>query len=149
MALRSDFGLQEIPDQFLIYLKGELQHLQIFINGAPVHEGVIEKVHGEIFVPLPIEELTTGKNVIGIITKFNRNRPEIKITREPVHDLNADQFSSIHSGMVARIFGDDFGSKMKPLQQKRRELERPIQGVRYHGCSRRRAGCRTKDSYPG
>ena len=133
VTLRSDFGLQEIPKQFLIYLKGELQHLQIFINGAPVHEGVIEKVHGEIFVPLPIDELTTGKNVIGIITKFNRNRPEIRITREPVHDLNADQFSSIHSGMIARIYGDDFGSRMKSLQQKRRDLERPIQGVRYHG----------------
>ncbi|MEN8773461.1 MAG: DUF1549 and DUF1553 domain-containing protein [Akkermansiaceae bacterium] len=130
---RSEFGLQEIPKQFLIYLKGELQHLQIFINGAPVHEGVIEKVHGEIFVPLPVEELTTGKNVIGLITKFNRNRPEIRITREPVHDLNADQFSSIHSGMISGIFGDDFGGRMKSLQQRRRDLERPVQGVRYHG----------------
>lgn len=130
---RSEFGLQEIPKQFLIYLKGELQHLQIFINGAPVHEGVIEKVHGEIFVPLPVEELTTGKNVIGLITKFNRNRPEIRITREPVHDLNADQFASIHPGMISGVFGDDFGGRMKSLQQQRRDLERPIQGVRYHG----------------
>ncbi len=133
VTFRSEFGLQEIPGQFLVYLKGDLQHLQIFINGAPAHEGVIEKVHGEIFVPLPIEELTTGKNVIGVITKFNRNRPEIRITREPVHDLNSDQFASLHPSMIAGIYGESFGAKMKPLQQKRRELERPIEGVRYHG----------------
>jgi hypothetical protein len=110
-----------------------LQHLEIFINGAPVHDGVIEKVHDEIFVPLPIEELTTGKNVIGVITRFSRNRPEIRITREPVHDLNADQFALILPGMIHGIFGDDFGSRMKPLQEKRRDLERPIEGIRYHG----------------
>ena len=69
VTLRSEFGLQEIPKQFLIYLKGEIQQLEIFINGAPVHEGVIEKVHGEYFIPLPVTELTTGKNVIGIIAK--------------------------------------------------------------------------------
>ena len=133
VTFRSEFGLQEIPKQFLIYLKGDLQHLEIFINGAPVHDGVIEKVHDEIFVPLPIEELTTGKNVIGVITRFSRNRPEIRITREPVHDLNADQFALILPGMTHGIFGDDFGSRMKPLQEKRRDLERPIQGIRYHG----------------
>ena len=133
VTFRSEFGLQEIPKQFLIYLKGDLQHLEIFINGAPVHDGVIEKVHDEIFVPLPIEELTTGKNVIGVITRFSRNRPEIRITREPVHDLNADQFALILPGMIHGIFGDDFGSRMKPLQEKRRDLERPIEGIRYHG----------------
>ena len=133
VTFRSEFGLQEIPKQFLIYLKGDLQHLEIFINGAPVHDGVIEKVHDEIFVPLPIEELTTGKNVIGVITRFSRNRPEIRITREPVHDLNADQFALILPGMTHGIFGDDFGSRMKPLQEKRRDLERPIEGIRYHG----------------
>ena len=133
VTFRSEFGLQEIPGQFLIYLKGELQHLQIFINGAPVHEGVLEKVHGEIFVPLPVEELTTGKNVIGVITKFNRNRPEMRITREPVHDLNADQFALIHPGLISRVYGNEIGSGMKPLQEKRRELERPLEGVRYHG----------------
>ena len=133
VTLRSEFGLQEIPGQFLVYLKGELQQLEIFLNGAPVHKGVIEKVHGEYFIPLPITELTTGKNVIGIIAKSNRDEFKVRVTREPVHDLDVNQLASIHPGLVSRTFGDDFGGKMKILQERRRVLESPLEGIRYHG----------------
>lgn len=132
-TLRSEFGLQEIPKHFLVYLKGELQHLEIFLNGAPVHDGVTEKVHGEYFIPLPVSELTTGKNVIGIIAKSNRGKIEVRVTREPVHDLSADQLATIHPSVISRAFGDEFGAKMKPLQMARRDLERPLDGIRYHG----------------
>lgn len=133
VTLRSEFGLQEVPGQFLVYLKGELQHIEIFINGAPVHEGVPEKVHNEYFLPLPVSELTTGKNVIGIIAKSNRNQIQVRITREPVHDLNADQLAGIHPPVISGTFGDEFGAKMKPLQEVRKKLEVPLNGIRYHG----------------
>lgn len=133
VTLRSEFGLQEIPKHFLVYLKGELQHLEIFLNGTPVHDGVIEKVHGEYFIPLPVSELTTGKNVIGIIAKSNRGKFEVRVTREPVHDLGADQLATIHPSVISQTFGDEFGAKMKPLQTTRRELESPLAGIRYHG----------------
>ena len=129
VTLRSEFGLQEIPKQFLIYLKGEIQQLEIFINGAPVHEGVIEKVHGEYFIPLPVTELTTGKNVIGIIAKSNRGEVKVRVTREPVHDLDVNQLASIHPVLVSRAFGDAIGGKMKILQERRRALESPLQGL--------------------
>ena len=132
-TLRSEFGLPEIPKHPLVYLKGELQHLEIFLNGAPVHDGVTEKVHGEYFIPLPVSELTTGKNVIGIIAKSNRGKIEVRVTREPVHDLSADQLATIHPSVISRAFGDEFGAKMKPLQMARRDLERPLDGIRYHG----------------
>ncbi len=133
LTLRSEFGLQEIPKHFLIYLKGELQQLEIFINGAPVHQGVTEKVHGEYFIPLPVAELTTGKNVIGIIAKSNRDKIEVRVTREPVHDLDANQLATIHPGLISATLGDEFGSKMKPLQEVRKKLEVPLAGIRYHG----------------
>ncbi|MFT6178809.1 MAG: hypothetical protein ACJAQT_003281 [Akkermansiaceae bacterium] len=133
LTLRSEFGLTEIPSQFLVYLKADLQHLEIFLNGTRVHEGITEKVHGEYFIPLPLDQLTTGKNVIGIIAKSQRRQIQVRVTRAPLHDLSPDQLALIHPGLVSKIYGDHFGSKMKPLQDARRDLERPLAGIPYHG----------------
>ncbi len=133
LTLRSDFGLQEIPPHFLAYIKADLDHLEIFLNGAPVFQGVPEKVHGEYFIPLPVEALTTGKNTIGIIAKSKRRQIKIRLTRAPVHDLNPDQLALIHPALITKTFGDDFGAKMKPLQTARHQLDRPLPGIRYHG----------------
>jgi len=133
IALRSEFGLQEIPQQFLAYVKGELDRLEIFLNGTRVHEGLSEKIHGEHFIPLPIAELTTGKNVIGIVASSRQRSIEIRITRAPLHDLSDQQLALIHPESIARAFGADFANKMHPLQQQRQELEKPIDGIQYHG----------------
>lgn len=133
VTLRSEFGLQEIPNQFLAYVRGELDQLEIFINGTRVHEGITERIHGEYFIPLPVTELTTGKNVIGVVAKSRHRRIDVRVTRGPVHDLNANQLALIHPDLISQTYGAEFGARMKPLQLERKELERPIDGIRYHG----------------
>lgn len=133
VTLRSEFGLQEIPENFLVYVKADLEKLEIYLNGTRVHEGAVERIHGEHFVPVPVTELTTGKNVIGVVAASRHHHIEVRVARAPLHDLSDNQLALIHPETIAQKFGPDFGAKMKPLQLKRQELERPIDGIRYHG----------------
>jgi len=133
MVTRSEFGLKELPAYFFLSLRGSLETLEVFLNGTLVHEGVVEQAEGRYFIPLEVSELTTGKNALGLVMKGNRGPLEVVVTREPLQDLSANQFAAMHPAILSRIFGDDFGTQMIALQRKRRELDRPITGVRYLG----------------
>ncbi len=133
VVIRAEFGLQEIPSRFLVYLRGSLDQLELYLNGAPVHQGVVEQVGGSYFIPLPVAELTTGKNVLGVVAKGRRDPIQLKVTLDPLQDLGADQFAAMHPAVLNRLYGDDFGARMSQLQQKRKELERPLEGVPYLG----------------
>lgn len=137
IALRREFGLQEIPERFFIYLKTEAAELKIFINGTLVHEGLPEGVHGERFIPLDrhgLEQLTTGRNVIGIIARArDRNRRHLhsKVTQDPVHDMDVNHFAGIYPKHLVDLYGEEFAKQMSRLIAEKRELDRPLNGVRY------------------
>ena len=133
VVIRAEFGLQEIPSRYLVYLKGSLERVELFLNGAPVHEGFVDQVHGTYFIPLPVAELTTGKNVLGIVARGRRDPVEVKVTLDPVHDLALDQFAAMHPAVISRIYGKPFGERMKELQNRRKALVPPVTGVRYLG----------------
>lgn len=133
VVIRAEFGLQAIPDRYLVYLSGALNKLELYLNGALVHEGVVDQVHGMYFIPLPVAELTTGKNVLGIVARGNRGPDKIQVTLDPTHNLDVNHFAGMHPAVVSRIFGDDFGKRMTRLQMKKKELDRPVAGVRYMG----------------
>lgn len=137
IAIRREFGLQEIPERFLIYLKTEAAELKMFINGTLVHEGVPEVVHGERLIPLDrkgLEQLTTGRNVMGIIARApdqNRRHLLSKVTRDPVHDMDVSHFASIYPNLLVDLFGEPFANEMSRLVAEKRELDRPLNGIRY------------------
>lgn len=137
IALRREFGLKKIPERFLIYLNVEAVELQIFINGALVHEGLPEMVHGERLVPLDrfgLAQLTTGKNVIGIIAKArdqNRRHLLSRVFQDPLHDMDVNHFASIYPNLLVDFFGEEFAKKMSHLIGEKRELDRPLKGTRY------------------
>lgn len=137
LTLRRQFGLQEIPERFLIYLSANLIELKIYLNGTLVHEGVPEKSHGDYLVPLSQagrEELTTGKNIIGIIARARRPQDH-KITAgiftEPIHDMNAWDYARIHPHVITELFGADFSNHTHTLLTEKSELDRPLKGIRY------------------
>ncbi|MGC6458087.1 MAG: DUF1549 and DUF1553 domain-containing protein [Akkermansiaceae bacterium] len=133
IVVRSEFGLQEIPQSFLVYLKGSLEKLELYLNGALVHEGLVDQVAGAYFIPLPVSELTTGKNVLGMVARGHRGPVEVKVTLDPIHNLDANQFAGMHPAVVSRVYGKDFGGRMSQLQKRKKELDRPVEGVRYLG----------------
>lgn len=133
VVIRAEFGLQEIPQSYLVYLKGSLDKLELSLNGALVHEGVVDQVDGSYFIPLPVAELTTGKNVLGMVARGRRGPVEMKVTLDPVRDLDANQFARMHPAIVSRIYGEEFGSRMDQLQKRKKDLDRPVEGIRYLG----------------
>lgn len=132
LTLRSEFGLQEIPTHFLLYLQGDLKNLQVFLNGSPIHTGLPEKINGQTFIPLPTTELTTGKNALGLITESSRPPLTITLTHKPLIDLTPDQFALLYPAFIAQTFGPDFAQKMSPLQEERHQLTHPVTGLAYH-----------------
>jgi len=134
LVLRGDFGLQEIPTQLLIYLQGQVDTLKVFINGTMVQEGVPQKVGGQYLVFLPVEELTTGRNTLGLIATSNARKDrklEATIALDPLTDLTPAQLATVSPATLAATYGQPFADKMTTLLNRQTELSRPIDGMRY------------------
>ncbi len=132
LTLRAEFGLTQIPSHLLIYLENhQLNKLEIYLNGTPIHQGVPQKINNRYFIPLPSTELTTGKNVIGLITQSKRPKLNIQLTRAPLHQLHPNQLATIHPKVITSTYGPEFAQKMRPLQLRRQKLNKPLQGLPY------------------
>jgi len=134
LVLRGDFGLQEIPTQFLVYLQGQVDTLKVFINGTMVQEGVPQKVDDQYLVFLPIQELTTGRNTLGLVATSNaRNdrKLEATIALDPLANLTPAQLATVSPAPLAATYGQPFAEKITTLLASQTELSRPIEGVRY------------------
>ena len=134
LVLRGNFGLQGIPQQFLIYLQGEFDTLKVFINGTMVQEHLPQKVGDQSLVILPVEELTTGRNTLGLIaTSKNRKNRQLQVTLalEPLADLTPDQLTTASPATIASVYGQPFADKITTLLARRTDLSRPLDGVRY------------------
>lgn len=137
LTLRRQFGLQEIPERFLIYVSAHLLELKIYLNGTLIHEGIPERINGDYLVPLSQngrKELTTGKNIIGIIARARRPQDH-KITAgiftEPIHDMNAWDYARIHPQVITDLYGAKFSDRMRTSLSEKSELDRPLKGIRY------------------
>ncbi|MDB4419013.1 DUF1549 and DUF1553 domain-containing protein [bacterium] len=137
LTLRRQFGLQEIPERFLIYVSSNLLELKIYLNGTLVHEGIPERINGDYLIPLSQtgqKELTTGQNIIGIIARA-RHPQDHKITAgiftEPIHDMNALDYARIHPHVITDLYGADFSNRMHSLLTEKSKLDRPLKGIRY------------------
>lgn len=136
LVLRADFGLQDIPNQILVYAEGEVDFLQIYLNGSMVYEGVPQQIDGKYLVPLSTNPLTTGRNSLGLVAKSSRETDrdlDVSISLEPLADLTPIQLTTVFPEKVAAVLGEPFVEKMSALVAKKTELSRPIEGVRYMG----------------
>jgi hypothetical protein len=139
LVLRKEFGLQEIPSQFLIYAKGELTRLRIELNGTTVYDGAPPKTDGTFFIPLPrtgLEQLTTGRNVIGVIAETNRKNDilfDLGVYTAPISDISPDELALTTPTLISDLYGAPFAEKMTSLQNARVNYSRPINGINYIG----------------
>ncbi len=134
LVLRGDFGLQEIPGQLFIYLQGQVDTLKIFINGTMVHEGAPQKVGNQSLVLLPANELTTGRNTLGLIATSNERKDhklEVTIALDPLADLSPAQLAMASPATLAAKFGQPFADQITSLLARQSDLARPIDGIRY------------------
>ncbi|MEJ6580718.1 MAG: DUF1549 and DUF1553 domain-containing protein [Akkermansiaceae bacterium] len=134
LVLRGDFGLQEIPSQLLVYLQGQVDTLQVFINGTMVREGVPKKIGDQYLVFLPGNELTTGRNTIGLVATSNSHKDrklEATLALKPLTDLSPAQLATISPVTLATTYGQPFAEKITTLLSRQTELARPVDGLRY------------------
>ncbi len=134
LVLRGDFGLQEIPQQLFVYLQGQVDTLQVFLNGTMVQETIPKKIGDQTLILLPNNELTTGRNTLGLIATSN-NRQDRKLNAtlalHPLTDLSPAQLATASPATLAAKFGQPFADQITSLLARQSDLARPIDGVRY------------------
>lgn len=139
LVLRKEFGLQEIPSHFLIYAKGHLSRLRIQLNGTLVYDGAPPKTDGTFFIPMTraaLEELTTGRNVIGVIaeTKTQDNLLfDIGAYTAPIKNISLDEFALVSPTLISEFYGAPFAEKMTSLLEEKVRISRPVRGINYLG----------------
>ncbi|MGJ8695676.1 MAG: DUF1549 and DUF1553 domain-containing protein [Verrucomicrobiaceae bacterium] len=139
LVLRKEFGLPEIPSQFLIYAKGHLTRLRIQLNGTTVYDGTPPKTDATHFIPLPqsaLEQLTTGRNVIGVIAETDQKDNllfDLGAYTAPISDISPDALALTNPALITALYGAPFAEKMTALQQQRIKLSTPVKGIPYLG----------------